>query len=272
MACCRSGNPKPIVLDLSLAFTEYDDVFIREVTGIGSPSNEPVFQPLHLVYRQHLAPKVHVPHAQPDLAFIVQQISQLDPFLVDTSDVVPVLLDEMSHWTTNLDDWVEIEDSIMKLAIDIIRSLKMSRRIHVQETSLKLVTDITHSLRTSKYAPKVRAGIGPERLSLVNVIAHSLRTSHRAANLDYSDVELVAVIDRLLGEHLDGVVDIQAESSLKLANSEMLRGFLPSAGALIALKIPRIASSTWKEDMEVASDFLSIFYLYHTNDCLVSTA
>ena len=272
LACCRSGNPKPIILDLSLAFTEYDDVFLREVTSIDSLSNGPVFQSLYFVHRQHLPPKVHAPHAPPDLAFIVQQ---LDPYLVNASDVVPFLLDEMSHWTTNLDDWAEIEDNIMKLAIDIARSLETSRRVYVQaEISLKLVTDIAHLLRASKYAPlKIRAGIEPERPSLANDIAHSLRTSPHAKNLDYSDPELISVIDRSLREHLDGLVDIQAESPLKLANPEMLRGFLPSAGALVALKIPRVTSSAWKkEDMEVTSDFLIIFYLHHTNDHLASNA
>lgn len=116
LACCRKGNPKLITLDLSVAFSEYDDVFLREFTDVDPLPAKPVFRSLHLVHRQpSLVSKARLPHTQ-DMAFIVQHISRLDPYLSNASDIVPSLLDEISHWTANLDDWIEIKGSFLKPA------------------------------------------------------------------------------------------------------------------------------------------------------------
>ena len=114
LACCRKGNPKLITLDLSLAFSEYDDVFLRDFTDIGPLPGISGFRSLHLVHRQpNLISKPCLPHTQ-DMAFILQHVSRLDLDLGNAPDVVSSLFDEISHWTANLDDWIEIKNSFLK--------------------------------------------------------------------------------------------------------------------------------------------------------------
>ncbi|KAL4078956.1 hypothetical protein V8B97DRAFT_1097792 [Scleroderma yunnanense] len=113
LACCRKGNPQLITLNLSAPFPEYDDVFLREIIDSSPPSGEPLFERLYFVHRQtRLIPQTFGHLTQPDEAFVEQYISQLDG---NASDIVPLLLDEMFQWTTNLDDCVvdvQSEDSV----------------------------------------------------------------------------------------------------------------------------------------------------------------
>jgi len=70
--------------------------------------------------------------------------------------------------------------------------------------------------------------------------------------------------------NMDGWVDMREESSLKQASRGVYRGLLPSAGALVAVKVPRVPPPAWnKEDMEVVFSITTPF-VHQADSCLAS--
>ena len=71
-------------------------------------------------------------------------------------------------------------------------------------------------------------------------------------------------------ENMDGWVDIREEDSLKQASRGVYRGFLPSAGTFVAVKVPRVPPPAWnKEDIEVVFNITTTL-VHQADSCIVS--
>ena len=69
---------------------------------------------------------------------------------------------------------------------------------------------------------------------------------------------------------MNGWVDIKEDNSLKQASRGVYRGCLPSAGTLVAVKVPRVPPPAWdKEDIEVVSNITTTL-VHEAHRCLVS--
>ena len=99
---------------------------------------------------------------------------------------------------------------------------------------------------------------------------HVSRLDSSLANASDIVRPLLYIISRWTA-NMDGWVEIQEGSSLKQASrGTVYRGFLPSAGTLVAVKVPHVPPAKWnRENMEVIFDTTTTL-VHQADGCLVS--